>query len=114
MRLRAGAHGGGAGFDDEVFPLREVRVEGAHGGAGRDAAELDVAGMTAAPGAAVTDAAEGEGNVADEGAERAAGRALFGFREIGEVDPGHGEIADCGFRIAEWAAKRGEGTNLQV
>jgi hypothetical protein len=54
------AHGAGAGADDEQFPLADVEVIGADRGAGREAADLEIKRMPAAPRAGVAEAAEGE------------------------------------------------------
>jgi len=84
------AGGAGAGLDEEEFPLREVGVIGADGGAGRKPAKLDVERMTAGPCPTISDTAEREGNVATERVEFAGGRAEFFFSERRKADVVHG------------------------
>ena len=65
-------------------------VQRADGGAGRDAALLEVEGVSAGPGAGVAHAAEGERDVFGEGVVFAGGGAGFGFGEGGDGDDVHG------------------------
>lgn len=86
----AGADGGGAGEDDKELELLRVGVQRADGGAGRDAALLEIEGVSATPGTGVADATEGERDVFGEGVVFTGGGAAFGFGEGGDGDGFHG------------------------
>ena len=84
-----GAHGAGAGAEDEQFLLTDVEVRGADRCAGWETADLEIERMAAVPDAGVAQAAESDRAVAGERVKFFGGRVRLVLREGIEVDVVH-------------------------
>src|SRR5262245_27907789 len=87
------ADSAGAGLHDEQLPLVQVGVERTHGGAGRNAADLHVERMSAAPRAAIANSAERKRDVLAPRVKPAGGRMLFLPRNRRDVGLVHSEFS---------------------
>ncbi len=90
MTFLADTHEAVTGAHEEQLPLRVMHMEGADRLARRDAAELQVERMAAAPGAGIEHAAERRGEVADEGVKMPGGRKLLDLGDIQDAGARHG------------------------